>query len=93
MPTPENARVTGGRLTGQDMCLYMETFADNFLKGGITFDVEVENISRGSDGVWSIKTRNLKHGSVEVLQFNKVVLCTGVSISQSYIPLKSDGLR
>lgn len=80
MPKPNNARNTGGRLTGEDMCLYMESFAEKFLKGNITFGVEIENISRDIGGkVWLVKTRNLKDGSVVERQYDKIVLCTGVS--------------
>ena len=82
MPKPDNARNTGGRLTGEDMCMYMESFADKFLKGRITFEVEVENITRGSDETWLVKTRNLTNSSTKILQFDKLVLCTGVSKQQ-----------
>lgn len=79
MPKPDNARETGGRLTGEDMVLYMESFADRFLNGKITFGVEVENISRGPDRTWLVKIRSLADGAIQSLQFDKLVLCSGVS--------------
>ena len=79
MPPPADARETGGRLSGEDMTEYMETFAGTFLSGKIRYDTEVLKISRAQakDG-WSVVIRDLKTQAVETLVYDKLVLCTGV---------------
>ncbi|KAG2010574.1 hypothetical protein CC2G_013389 [Coprinopsis cinerea AmutBmut pab1-1] len=42
MPPPENADKTGGRLRGEDMCEYMERFANEFLEGKAKFVMRTE---------------------------------------------------
>lgn len=46
MPPPEDAGKTGGRLRGEDVRAYMESFADRFLKSNIHYDTEVVKIRR-----------------------------------------------
>lgn len=78
MPPPINAEKTGGRLSGPDMCNYLESFADRYLKGTIRFQTEVLNIRRGSTGGWLVEIQNKTSGIGETLKFSKIVLCTGV---------------
>lgn len=79
MPPPADAKATGGRLDGDAMQHYMESFADRFLTGRIRYGVEVQNVSRNPNGKWIVKVKNLSKLSEEVLVYDKVVLCTGVS--------------
>lgn len=46
MPPPSQASRTGGRLSGEDLVAYMESFAERFLKGRIRYQTEVLNIRR-----------------------------------------------
>jgi hypothetical protein len=78
MPPPSNASKTGGRLSGEDMCNYMERYANTYLKGKIKFEVEVLNIRRSADGCWNVRVKNA-NGTVNDLEYARVVLCTGVS--------------
>ena len=77
MPPPEDA--AGGRLSGQDMCHYMETFAETFLKDKIKFEVEVVNIRRSPNGSWNVDIKDKHEGTITVLEYSRIVLCTGVS--------------
>lgn len=74
MPPPE-----GGRISGKDMCNYMETFAETFLKDKIKFEVEVLNIRRSPSGSWNVETKDKNEGTITVLEYSRIVLCTGVS--------------
>ncbi|KAF8699385.1 hypothetical protein AX14_000999 [Amanita brunnescens Koide BX004] len=77
MPPPENAAKTGGRLSGQDLCNYMEKFADTFLKDKIKFEVKVLNIRRSPSGSWNVQIRDKHDGTITVLEYSRIVLCTG----------------
>ena len=77
MPPPEDS--AGGRISGKDMCNYMETFAETFLKDKIKFDVEVLNIRRSPSGSWDVDIKDKREGTVTVLEYSRIVLCTGVS--------------
>jgi len=81
MPPPADAAATGGRLSGMDMCNYMESFSDTYLKGNFRFETEVVNIRQDDmTSTWLVKVKNLKTGIEEVLKYTRLVLCTGVSI-------------
>lgn len=60
----------------------MQEFADTFLHGHIRFSTLVQQLRRvdGSTRPWHIEVENLGDGSKEVLMFDRIVLCTGVSI-------------
>lgn len=76
MPRPADA---GGRLTGEDLRAYMQAFSDKFLKNVIRFDTEVINIRRDeATAVWFITVQDKKTAAREVLEFSRVILCTGV---------------
>lgn len=81
METPPNATKTGGRLTGEVMSRYMESFAEKFLSDRILYRTEVINIKRPEKGTtgWVIKVRDLTTNASSDLLFDKIVLCTGVS--------------
>jgi dimethylaniline monooxygenase (N-oxide forming) len=78
MPPPTKSKETGGRLTGEDMNNYFESFADRFLKGKILFNVEVLNVSRNPRGGWSVLVNNKLNGLETRLHYDKIVVCTGV---------------
>ncbi|KAF8529707.1 FAD/NAD-P-binding domain-containing protein [Hysterangium stoloniferum] len=85
MPRPLNADNSGGRLSGQDLCEYMETFADKFLKGRFRFQTEVEDVKREGASNWVITARNKETGVRELLRFRRIVMCTG-GCSSPFIP-------
>lgn len=65
--------------------MYMEAYADTFLRGCIRFKTEVVRIERGPAGSgWVVRVRSAATGaheaSTEDLHFDKLVLCTGVSL-------------
>ncbi|KAJ7132974.1 FAD/NAD-P-binding domain-containing protein [Mycena filopes] len=69
---------SGGRLTGQDLRVYMESFKDKFLAHMIRFNTEVTNIRRDeSTSLWVISSKDKITGAREILQFSRIVLCTG----------------
>ncbi|KAJ6621833.1 FAD/NAD-P-binding domain-containing protein [Mycena sp. CBHHK59/15] len=75
MPPPVDG---GGRLTGRDLCAYMQAFSNKFLKSVIRLDTEVINIRRDEHTfIWHIIVEDRKTKSREILQFSRVVLCTG----------------
>ncbi|KAJ7158255.1 FAD/NAD-P-binding domain-containing protein [Mycena crocata] len=66
------------RLTGKDVRTYMQAFSDKFLKHIIRFNTEVINIRRDKEtNVWFITVQDTRADSREILQFSRVVLCTG----------------
>ncbi|KAG6918033.1 hypothetical protein DXG01_016885 [Tephrocybe rancida] len=77
MAPPLKAAETGGRLTGDDMCAYMETFADTFLAGKIRFRTEIISVQRSSTGAWQVTVQDTQNAAKEVLIFSHIVLCTG----------------
>ncbi|KAI0791071.1 FAD/NAD-P-binding domain-containing protein [Abortiporus biennis] len=87
MPSPQNAKATGGRLTGQDMQAYMTSFADRFLRGKIKYHTEILNLRRvktdpvnGSTSgqtYWEIDVKNNITGRTSTLWYDKIVLCSG----------------
>ncbi|KAF8994699.1 hypothetical protein BDQ17DRAFT_1401381 [Cyathus striatus] len=79
LPMPPPINPTGGRLSGEDMCNYMESFADAFLKDKIRLRLrtEVWSIRRGGKAPWIINVENLTTGLHEHLEFDKLVVCTG----------------
>lgn len=80
MEAPPNAPKTGGRLTGEVMTKYMESFYEQFLRNRILFNTEVLNIKRGeNNNGWIIQVEDLTKGITSDLRFAKIVLCTGVS--------------
>lgn len=77
---PADAKTTGGRLTGEAMQSYFESFEQRFLRNLIRYRVEVLDISRNQKGKWTVKIRDTEKGEEESLQYDKIVLCTGVSL-------------
>ncbi|KAF8334414.1 FAD/NAD-P-binding domain-containing protein [Amanita rubescens] len=75
--SPEDSAKTGGRLSGKDICNYMETFAETFLKDKIKFEVEVLNIRRSPSGSWNVDIKDKHEGTITVLEYSRIVLCTG----------------
>ncbi|KAG6810296.1 hypothetical protein H0H92_012520 [Tricholoma furcatifolium] len=82
MPPPSKAAETGGRLSGEDMCNYMESFAERFLSGKIRFKTEIISIRRSPDDLWlvtvlTVLDRHSENAVPEELVFSRIVLCTG----------------
>ena len=81
MPPPQNRTIDNGdRLSGFDVCSYMENFTKNFLKDKAKFQMETEvlNIERDEKGKWRITIEDLRSGSHSVLIFSRIILSTGV---------------
>jgi dimethylaniline monooxygenase (N-oxide forming) len=78
MPPPENG---SQRLSGFDLCNYMEKFADKFLvdRAKFHFQTEVLNIERDEDGKWNVAVEDLPTKSLRTLTFSRIILATGVS--------------
>ncbi|KAJ6471197.1 FAD/NAD-P-binding domain-containing protein [Mycena vulgaris] len=75
MPPPADA---GGRLTGNDLRAYMQAFSAKFLQRVIRFNTEVIDIRRDeATSVWFITVEDKTTASREILEFSRVVLCTG----------------
>lgn len=82
LPMPPAKHPESGRLSGEDLWAYMQSYADRFLKGRIRFNTEVERIRRERNGGWHITARDTRTMElIEDLQFDKLVLCTGVRFS------------
>jgi dimethylaniline monooxygenase (N-oxide forming) len=84
MREPDGSAKTGGRLSGEDVRQYMEDFAERFLNGKIRFETEILNIRRGEYGRgWMVVVHDKRTGTEKVLNYSRIVLCTGVSRARS----------
>ena len=86
--SPESKK-TGGRPSGEDLQMYLETYADRFLHDNIRYNTEVTNIRRinadtSDTSRWVVTITNKINGTNEKLQFDKIVLCTGVSYVHAF---------
>jgi dimethylaniline monooxygenase (N-oxide forming) len=89
MPHRLDDKATGGRLAGDDIRVYMETFTENYLKGRISveYETEVVSIRRPASGElknnahWIVLTSRKSEDKRE-REFDKIILCTGVRFSQ-----------
>lgn len=82
MPPSKHAELTG-RLSGEDLRAYMESFTDRFLKPVIRYHADVLNISRpdgnpDAEG-WVVTIKDTQSGQEEKIFYDKIVVCTGVS--------------
>ncbi|KAF8148269.1 hypothetical protein B0H34DRAFT_737616 [Crassisporium funariophilum] len=79
MPPPDKSDENGGRLSGLDMCNYMEKFAATFLTGKAKFqmETEVDNITRTQSGEWEVTVTSVDSGAPTKLTFSRIVLATG----------------
>lgn len=88
MPQRPDFEATGGRLSGEDMRLYMEDYAFRFVKNNIRYNVEVLNIRRACPSAvdapgWVVTIGDQTSG-MQDLKFDKIVLCTGVCRPHSH---------
>ncbi|KAM5542339.1 hypothetical protein V8D89_003798 [Ganoderma adspersum] len=84
MPQPTSAR---GRISGDDINKYLDTFASTFLAGKIQFGIEVRNIRRRSSGTgWHVEVYDRGAGCTEDRAYRRVVLCTGGQSSPKFPP-------
>ena len=80
MPEPHGSVKTGGRLSGEDVRQYMESFAERLLKSKIRLETEVLNTRRGDRGRgWNVLLHDRRTGTEKVSYYSRVILCTGVS--------------
>lgn len=84
MPPPVDERETGGRLSGEDMCNYLESFSDKYLQGKFRFNTEVVNIKREASQ-WLVKVQHRRTGQEKTLNYSRIILCTGVCADAHYI--------
>ena len=76
MPSPTSAR---GRISGEDVNRYLETFASKFLAGSIQFGIKVRNIRCSPSGTgWQVEVYDRAADRMEDRIYRRVVLCTGV---------------
>lgn len=81
MPPPSESAATGGRLSGLDLCNYMEKYYETFLKDKVVlrFNTEVLDISRDQHGTWLVRTEDLETGVTKTITYSRIILATGVS--------------
>ncbi|KAF8802217.1 FAD/NAD(P)-binding domain-containing protein [Phlegmacium glaucopus] len=79
MPPPDSAAERGDRLSGLEMCNYMERFTEEFLIGKAKFHLETEvlNIERDGNGKWNVAVEDLPTKSLRTLTFSRIILATG----------------
>ena len=80
MPPPTKSEETGGRLSGADVQAYLQSFVERYLKGKIRYQTEVQRIRRGEKDGWQVTVQDLVSGDTSTLHFDKLVLCSGVSL-------------
>lgn len=91
MPPPSNAEANGGRLSGDDMRAYMETFAARFVKDHVRCNTKVFNIRRDETSMlWMVSVVDKKTGNTDVLKYSRIVLCTGVLFSFNLIHITTN---
>jgi cation diffusion facilitator CzcD-associated flavoprotein CzcO len=81
MSPPAESETTVARVSGLDMCNYMERYWNRFLKGKVefTFNTEVLDVSRDEGGTWLVRVEDLLAGTKDILKFSRIILATGVS--------------
>ncbi|KAF7298812.1 FAD/NAD(P)-binding domain-containing protein [Mycena indigotica] len=74
----EMPATASGRVTGEDMRVYMQNFASQMLDGHIRYQVEVLSIRRDdAASQWFVTVESVSTKQQETLQFSRIVLCTG----------------
>ncbi|KAF7314568.1 FAD/NAD(P)-binding domain-containing protein [Mycena kentingensis (nom. inval.)] len=78
----ETSSLGAGRVSGDDMCAYMQEFATRFLNGIIRYEVDIVHVRRDEEtSLWHVTLRDQQQPEpeqkAEVLEFTRVVLCTG----------------
>jgi L-2-hydroxyglutarate oxidase LhgO len=81
MPPPKTASEYGSRLSGMDMCEYVEKFSQQFLEGKAKFEMntEVLGIERDIGGQWKVRVQRHSDSSSNTLTFSRIILASGVS--------------
>lgn len=81
MPPPKTASEYGSRLSGMDMCEYMEKFSQQFLEGKAKFEMntEVLGIERDKGGQWKVRVQRDSDSCSDTLTFSRIILASGVS--------------
>jgi dimethylaniline monooxygenase (N-oxide forming) len=89
MPAPKGWKESGGRITGEELRLYLESFSERFLKGKIRYDTVVTSVRRmrtekrepNTNGThWIVTIRDRNTGQEQLLKYDRVMLCTGASV-------------
>lgn len=95
LPQRPSTNKNDRQLLGRDLCSYVNEYSQHFVESHnnvtMRFQVEVEKLWRQDEhrGAWKLKTKDVGdvEGSNDVLEFDKVVLCTGVSPSKLSFPI------
>ena len=89
MPPPKTESKYGSRLSGMDMCEYMETFSQHFLEGKAKFEMntEVLGIERDKGGQWKVRVQRHSDSCSDTLTFSRIILASGVSLSSLLNPV------
>nr|GAT52224.1 FAD/NAD(P)-binding domain-containing protein [Mycena chlorophos] len=70
-------QTASGRVSGEEVSAYMQAFAREFLSDGvIRYGVNVVKIRR-DDSVWYVTVEDISTKTREVLEYARIVLCTG----------------
>ncbi|KIM34709.1 hypothetical protein M413DRAFT_20887 [Hebeloma cylindrosporum] len=79
MPPPKTASEYGSRLSGMDMCEYMERFSQRFLEGKAKFEMntEVLSIERDIGGQWKVRVQRHSDAFSVTLGFSRIILASG----------------
>jgi hypothetical protein len=82
MPPPEPSSDYGTRLSGMDVCNYMERFSKQFLEGKAKFEMETEvlAIERDKGGQWEVRVQRHFDPLPNTLRFSRIILASGVSL-------------
>ncbi|EIM86307.1 FAD/NAD-P-binding domain-containing protein [Stereum hirsutum FP-91666 SS1] len=82
LPMPPPSKAESGRLTGEDLSNYLESFTTRFLAGKIRYGTEVLDVRHNQTrdtSAWKIRVRDLVKSTEEDIFFDKTVLCSGGS--------------
>ncbi|KAL7282731.1 LOW QUALITY PROTEIN: hypothetical protein ACG7TL_004205 [Trametes sanguinea] len=67
-----------GRLSGEELSSYFQSFAHKFLDGKILYGKEVQQIRRDASGDgWEVDVLSIGDGTTETRNYARIVLCTG----------------
>ncbi|KAI9057640.1 FAD/NAD-P-binding domain-containing protein [Trametes sanguinea] len=67
-----------GRLSGEELSEYFQSFAHKFLDGKILYGREVQRIRRDASGEgWEVDVLSIGDGTTETRNYARIVLCTG----------------
>jgi dimethylaniline monooxygenase (N-oxide forming) len=93
MPPPKTASEYGNRLSGVDICEYMESFSQQFLEDKAKFEMntEVLRVERDIAGQWKVRVQRHSDSDScsDTLTFSRIILASGVSFSLLLNPISA----